>query len=146
MKVQKGLATWAGLVAAVGQYLAAVAVFMEADDQTVALGPLLTATATLLAVIVGRMQQAKALAANPTKGAVAAIDALTAATTTNSAAQRNVTMSMTGDTANLTRAISDVATGHLGARAAQPGKVLGEPTDLSLEIPGGGFPRDGERE
>jgi hypothetical protein len=66
MKVSKGLATWAGLVAAVGQYLAAVAVFLEADTQTDALGPLVTATATLLAVIVGRMQQAKALASRPT--------------------------------------------------------------------------------
>jgi len=65
MKVQKGLATWAGIVAAIGQYLGSVAVFLEADDQTVALGPLLTATATLLAVIVGRMQQAKALASRP---------------------------------------------------------------------------------
>lgn len=60
MKVQKGLATWAGIVAAVGQYLAAVAVFMQADNQSDALGPLVTATVTLLAVIVGRMQQAKA--------------------------------------------------------------------------------------
>jgi hypothetical protein len=60
MPVKKGLATWAGIVAAVAQYLAAVAVFLEADNQSDALGPLVTATATLLAVIVGRMQQAKA--------------------------------------------------------------------------------------
>ena len=65
MPVTKGLATWAGIIAALGQYLAAVAVFLEADNQSDALGPLVTATATLLAVIVGRMQQAKALASRP---------------------------------------------------------------------------------
>jgi hypothetical protein len=66
MNVKKGLATWAGLVAACGQYAAAVAVFLEADNQSDALGPLVTATATLLAVIVGRMQQAKAAIQKPT--------------------------------------------------------------------------------
>lgn len=60
-KVSKGVATWAGLVAAAGQYAAAVAVYLDNPDNATALEPLTTATVTLLAVIYGRMTQAKAL-------------------------------------------------------------------------------------
>jgi hypothetical protein len=59
-EVPAGLATWAGIVGAVGQYLASVAVFIGSDDKTVALGPLATATVTLAVTIIGRMQQAVA--------------------------------------------------------------------------------------
>jgi hypothetical protein len=156
MKVQKGLATYAGLVAALGQYMAAVAVFLEADDQSVALGPLVTATVTLLAVIVGRMQQAKAQIQKD---------------------RSSWGGSITGDAATLNRALAGVTSGTIGGRvgrafkpepltvqqlgqkAAAAGLVtsssgashvhqtraLGEPIDLSIEIPGGGFPQDGER-
>lgn len=67
-KVSKGLATWAGLVAAVGQYALAVALFMDTfndADPLAGLGPLATATVTLYGVIKGRMDQAKTLAARP---------------------------------------------------------------------------------
>jgi hypothetical protein len=58
-QISKGLATWAGLVAAAGQYAGAVAVFLNDPDKATALGPLTTATVTLVAVIYGRMSQAK---------------------------------------------------------------------------------------
>jgi hypothetical protein len=58
MKVSKGFATWAGVIAALGQYLAAIAVYLEADDPSTAMDPLKTATVTLLAVVLGRMGQA----------------------------------------------------------------------------------------
>lgn len=61
-KVSKGLATWAGIVAAVGQYAAAVAVFLDDPDKATALGPLTTATVTLAVVIYGRMAQARNIA------------------------------------------------------------------------------------
>jgi hypothetical protein len=61
--VSKGLATWAGIIAAVGQYAGAVAVYLDDPDKATAIGPLGTATLTLIVVIVGRMSQAKALAA-----------------------------------------------------------------------------------
>lgn len=61
-KVSKGLATWAGIVAAVGQYAAAVAVFLADPDKATALGPLTTATVTLAVVIYGRMAQARNIA------------------------------------------------------------------------------------
>jgi hypothetical protein len=64
-KVPKGLATWAGLIAAVGQYALAVALFldtMDATDPLAGVAPLLTATATLWKVIEGRMSQARTLA------------------------------------------------------------------------------------
>jgi hypothetical protein len=56
--VSKGLATVSGLIAAGGQYAAAVALFLTEDDKVLAAGPLGTATATLVAVILGRMYQA----------------------------------------------------------------------------------------
>jgi hypothetical protein len=62
-KVPKGLATWAGVIAAVGQYAGAVAVFLAADDQALAIAPLVTATGVLWKVIEGRMRQAQTLAA-----------------------------------------------------------------------------------
>jgi len=124
MNVTKGLATWAGLIASIGQYCAAVAVFLEADNQTDALGPLVTATATLLAVIVGRMQQAKAAiegskttAPGPPMYAVASSPASSGA---------NVTWSTTPSSTNA------------------PG-VLGQPADISKEVPGGSVIPDGER-
>ena len=58
--VSKGLSTWAGIVGAVGQYAAAVAVYLADPDKATALGPLATATLTLITVILGRMSQAKA--------------------------------------------------------------------------------------
>ena len=58
MQVSKGLSTYAGLIAAVGQYAAAVALFLEAEDPATGLGPLTTATVTLVTVIAGRMWQA----------------------------------------------------------------------------------------
>lgn len=67
-KVSKGLATWAGLVAAVGQYAAAVAVFLDDPDKATALGPLTTATVTLAVVIYGRMAQATAQAGRSSWG------------------------------------------------------------------------------
>lgn len=68
MKISKGLATWAGLVAAGGQYALAIATFMETFndvDPTAGLGALATATATLYGVIKGRMDQATAVIQNP---------------------------------------------------------------------------------
>jgi hypothetical protein len=64
-EVSKGLATWAGLVAAAGQYVAAIAVFLGDPDKATALGPLTTATVTLVVVIYGRMAQARNLAWRP---------------------------------------------------------------------------------
>lgn len=64
-KVPKGLATWAAIVAAVGQYALAVALFLDTFDQADPLAgavPLLTATATLWKMIDGRMKQASVLA------------------------------------------------------------------------------------
>jgi len=120
MKVSKGLATYAGLVAAFGQYLASVAVFLEADNQTDALGPLVTATATLLAVIVGRMQQAKAAIENPK----ATPPPMYAVASSPASSGTNVTWSMTPSSTNA------------------PG-ALGQPTDLSREVPGGSVIPDG---
>lgn len=102
--VTKGLSTYAGLATALAQYLGAVALFLEADDQALALGPLATATATLLAVIAGRMGQAKAAIQNPP------------------------------------------AAPRVYADSSTSGLVLGQPQNLSLEIPGGGVIQDGERE
>lgn len=61
-KVPKGLATWAGVIAAAGQYAGAVAVFLAADDQALAIAPLVTASGVLWKVIEGRMAQAQTLA------------------------------------------------------------------------------------
>lgn len=64
-KVSKGLATWAGIAAAVGQYVLAIATFMETFDQVDPLAgvvPLVTATAALWKVIEGRMAQAQSQA------------------------------------------------------------------------------------
>lgn len=60
VQVSKGLATWAGIVGALGQYAAAVAVFLDDPDKATAAAPLGTATVTLIVLIVGRMSQAKA--------------------------------------------------------------------------------------
>jgi hypothetical protein len=65
MKVSKGLGTYVGLVTASAQYLGAIALFLEADDQALALGPLATATLTLYKVLDGRFNQATALIENP---------------------------------------------------------------------------------
>lgn len=64
-KVPKGLATWAGLIAAAGQYALSLALFLDSFDQTdpvSGIAPLVTATATLWKVIEGRMRQAQTLA------------------------------------------------------------------------------------
>jgi hypothetical protein len=67
--ISKGLLTYAGLAGALGQYAAAVAVFLASDDKVVSLGPLGTATATLLGVIAARASQAKeAIRATSTSG------------------------------------------------------------------------------
>jgi hypothetical protein len=64
--ISKGLLTYAGLAGALGQYAAAVAVFLASDDKVVSLGP---ATATLLGVIAARASQAKeAIRATSTSG------------------------------------------------------------------------------
>lgn len=79
VQVSKGLATWAGLVAAVGQYLLAIALFMDTfndADPLAGLGALATATATLWKVIEGRMKQAEAAtAADATVQAAATVAA-----------------------------------------------------------------------
>lgn len=56
--VSKGLLTYAGLSGALGQYAVAVALFLDDPDKALALGPLATATATLLGVIAARAKQA----------------------------------------------------------------------------------------
>lgn len=77
MQIKKGLATWAGLVAAIGQYALSIALFMDTFDEadpTAGLGPLATATATLYAVIKGRMDQATAaIEATPKPGQLQAV-------------------------------------------------------------------------
>ena len=76
VKVTKGLATWAGLVAAVGQYILAIALFMDTFDEAdplAGLGALATATATLWKVIEGRMKQAQAQTAAAAQVEAAAV-------------------------------------------------------------------------
>jgi hypothetical protein len=88
MKVSKGLATWAGVIAAAGQYLGAIAIYLTADDPTTAAEPLKTATVTLLVVVAGRMGQAIGLAVKTPK----------------SAASRSVGVTVTGDAGQINRA------------------------------------------
>lgn len=72
VQVSKGLATWAGIVGALGQYAAAVAVFLNDPDKATAAAPLGTATVTLVTLIVGRMWQAKEMAWVNTQPSIAA--------------------------------------------------------------------------
>lgn len=57
-KVTTGIGTIVGIIVALGQYGGALVLFLEASDQNAALAPLITATATLITVIAGRMHQA----------------------------------------------------------------------------------------
>lgn len=61
-KVSVGIGTIAGLVAAVLQYGAAVAVFVASDHTNAAIGALVTATVTLTTTLAGRYGQAVAAA------------------------------------------------------------------------------------
>jgi hypothetical protein len=63
--VSKGLATWLGIIAALGQYAGAVALFAAGAPTEGAITSLGTATATLVTLIAGRMYQGgKALEAS----------------------------------------------------------------------------------
>lgn len=63
--VSKGLATWLGIIAALGQYAGAVALFAAGAPTEGAITSLGTATATLVTTIAGRMYQGgKALEAS----------------------------------------------------------------------------------
>jgi hypothetical protein len=57
-KVEAGIGTVVGILAALAQYGGALIVFLSAANQSSALPPLITATATLITVIAGRMHQA----------------------------------------------------------------------------------------
>lgn len=70
-KVEIGLGTVAGLVAALGQYAGAVGLFLATDMDSAAVDVLTTATVTLVVTVGGRMAQAVA-AINAVKPAAAA--------------------------------------------------------------------------
>lgn len=110
MQVRKGLATWAGLVAAAGQYALAIATFMNTFDDvdpTAGLGALATATATLYGVIKGRMDQAAVLAAR---------------------APLSAPVYFTGSVASSSGATGHVTWGPGGPLpATKPGEFAGEP-------------------
>jgi hypothetical protein len=136
MQISKGLSTWAGLIAAVGQYLGAVAVFLEASDSAVALGPLATATATLIVVIAGRMKQADTALKHATAPATtltlqpAQADQIASAVSGAIGGKVGLGYSGTANTANV------------AWTQPRPGAevTLGQPTDLSREIPAGSEP------
>lgn len=132
MKITKGLGTWAGLVGALGQYLAAVALFLAADDQALALGPLATATLTLYKVLDGRFGQAVAAIENP-KPAPLSFSTGTPggfSTATISDVRR------VGEAGSLTG--STFTTPRPGA--SMTNLPLGAPHDTSAEIPAGSVP------
>lgn len=76
--VPKGFATWVGVLAAAGQFLAAFLIYLLADDaqKVGAIAPLVTAAATLREVLAGRMRQAEASIAASSPVAAAAERAL----------------------------------------------------------------------
>jgi hypothetical protein len=74
--VSKGLLTYAGLAGSLGQYAVAVALYLASDDKVLALGPLGTATATLLAVIAARASQANAVINSLAEGTAAKVDTI----------------------------------------------------------------------
>lgn len=128
MKISKGLATWAGLVGAVGGFLLALATFMDTFDELdplAGLGPLAAAAAVLWKVIDGRMKQATAqieAGAKPAQLAPATY--------------------AIGSTGTGTYVTSTFTQPRPGAELRTPD--LGAPQRPDLEIPGGSVPTNPE--